>query len=55
MAKKKTSIMIDEDLYKNYQKLCIDQDMDISEGIENLVYREVTQAQKGRREKTKED
>ena len=42
MSRKKTSIIVDGDVYKAFQKLCIDQDTDISENLENLMRRELS-------------
>jgi len=41
MAKKKTSLVIEEDLWKEMKKHCIDLGKDMSEVIEDLIRKEV--------------
>lgn len=41
MSRKTTSIKIDEDLWKEVKKHCIDEDMEISKYIENLIKKDL--------------
>ncbi len=41
MARKTTSLKIDEDLWKEVKKHCIDQNTEISEYIENIIRKDL--------------
>lgn len=41
MARKSTSIKVDEDLWKEFKKRAIDKDLDVSELLERLIRKEL--------------
>lgn len=41
MVKKKTSLVIDEDLWKEVKKHCIDLGKDVSDWLEEIIKREL--------------